>query len=31
MNDDYTEFEIEFIGTSRVRMVQVAQDITELT
>jgi hypothetical protein len=27
--DDYTTFEVELIGTSRVRTVQVAEDISE--
>jgi hypothetical protein len=27
--DDYTTFEIELLGTSRVRTVQVAEDISE--
>lgn len=29
LDDDYTTFEIELIGTSRVRTVQVAEDISE--
>jgi hypothetical protein len=31
MLDDYSEFEIELIGTSRVRRVQVVEDVLELT